>query len=138
MNERNSFHCKMMLSILFKVITYLNMKYIMMTMQGRPNISETRKELRHFLKAKFASVLDCHVWFNLRIISHTRYINFLYVYQRCGSTRIHYIWQDPDSLRSPLYPDPDPFSGKVDPRIQIRIHYSQMWIPGSGSGSTSK
>ena len=42
------------------------------------------------------------------------------------------------------YSDPDPlwnririhYYGKVDSRIQIRIHFSQMWI--SGSGSTSK
>ena len=107
----------MMLSILFKVITYLNMKYIMMTMQGRPNISETRKELRHFLKAKFASVLDCNVWLNLRIISHTRYINFLNV--RIHPDPLHY----PDPLRSPLH-------------IRIRIHFPERWIRGSRSGST--
>ena len=37
-------------------------------------------------------------------------------------------------------PDPDPYSRTVDPKIRIRIHILEWWIPrsGSGSGSTPK
>ena len=45
-------------------------------------------------------------------------------------------YSDPD----PLFPNVDPtirihYYGKVDPRIRIQIHFSQMWIPLSGSTS---
>ena len=48
-------------------------------------------------------------------------------------------YSDPDP--DPLFPNVDPtirihYYGEVDPRIWIRIHFSQMWIRGSGSGST--
>ena len=72
--------------------------------------------------------------------------------QRCrsgsGSTRIHYIWPDPATKLPKIALCIISFLhvwNKSYPQIRvhyfqsyIRIHYSQMWIPGSWSGSTSK
>ena len=65
------------------------------------------------------------------------------IYQRCesgcgsGSTRIHFISQDPDPDLDPLMtppsdPDPDPF--RSPPRIRIRIWIHQNLVDPGGSG----
>ena len=62
---------------------------------------------------------------NLKLLEINIYMIYIW-HQRfgsgSGSTRIHCIWPDPDPLQSAL----------------IWIHFFQMWIPGSGSGSMSK